>query len=133
MNDEAKDRLIAYINDNIRQAKMRRGFTGKRHLMAREDGYVEALQHVLQQLESPAVDPHSRYAKASFKIDDSSRVGSDEPRENYSSKGNPLPPMPPCYRCGGAGYITHFGRGADDGHDIDLTCPVCNPKYRDYD
>ena len=106
MNDEAKDRLIAYINDNIRQAKMRRGFTGKRHLMAREDGYVEALQHVLQQLESLAVDPHSRYAKAT---------------------------RPACYRCGGTGSITYFGEGADEGHDIDANCPACNPKYPDYD
>lgn len=71
--------------------------------------------------------------KATFKIDDSSLARPDEPRENYSSRGNPLP-MPPCYRCGGSGYITHFGTGADDGQDIDLNCRVCNPKYgRNYD
>lgn len=40
---------------------------------------------------------------------------------------------PSCYRCGGSGYITHFGRGLDDGKDIDLNCPVCNPKYGRYD
>lgn len=37
--------------------------------------------------------------------------------------------LAPCYRCGGTGSITHFGEGADEGHDIDLNCPVCNPKY----
>ncbi len=42
-------------------------------------------------------------------------------------------PMPPCYRCGGTGSITYFGEGADEGHDIDLNCPVCNPKYERYD
>jgi len=53
--------------------------------------------------------------------------------ENYSSKGNPLPPSPLCYRCEGRGYITYFGVGADEGHDMDVNCPVCNPKYSDYD
>jgi len=41
-------------------------------------------------------------------------------------------PMPACYRCGGTGSITYFGEGADEGHDIDLNCPVCNPKHERY-
>ena len=55
-----KERLVEFINDAIRRAKMRRNFSDKKLHQATQDAYVRAMEDVLHELQKPSHD--RRYA-----------------------------------------------------------------------